>query len=171
MLSCSRSFTRSHIRCFQTESLKFQLCNAGCSHSAPSLPLCCSQISSSFVVVLFFFPPCVFQGFQVLAEAATSSSWEEPPEDSAGMKAWEGVWLGAGALQMDTRSVSGLGFFAAHPTDAHIAVGPSEISSSLCSIISLRMEYLENKGKRDFSASKKTLQSCKPHTGDAGLHK
>lgn len=108
-----------------------------------------------------------------MAEAATSQSLpgKSPPEDSAGMKVWEGGLAGAGAIQIDTGSVSGLGFGAAHPLDVHIAVGPSEISSSLCSIISRRMEYLGRHSTRKrgfFSIREKPWNNANPILGMQG---
>lgn len=107
-------------------------------------PCCCSEISSFFLFFFLFFFPRVLQGFEVLAEAATIQSLpgRSPPRMLRGWRFGRGVWLGAGAIQVGTRSVLGSGFGAAHPRDAHMAVGPSQISSSLCSIISRRMEYL-----------------------------
>lgn len=119
--------------CFQTELPR----------SAPSSDLCCSQISSFFFPPFFFSPvfsPVFSRGFEVLAEAATSQSLP------GRMEAWAGEgWLGAdpdGHLEFRGRG-AGVWCSTSHrPRDVHIAVGPSEISSSLCSIISRRMEYL-----------------------------
>lgn len=104
---------------------KFQPWNAG------SPRLCAAH---GFPLFALFFLPVLSRDLRFWLKP----SWEEPPE---GMKAWEG-WLRAGAPRVDPGSVSGWGFGAAHPRDAHMAVGPSQISSSLCSIISRRMEYL-----------------------------
>lgn len=80
------------------------------------------------------------------------------PEDAAQLRVWGMGWLRAGAIRVDIGSAPGTvevwdlvqcigSWCGTTPSQGageafHMAVGPSEISSSLCSIISRRMEYL-----------------------------
>lgn len=138
MLSCHRAAGPSQgatLGISKPSPPKFQPWNAG------SPRLCAAH---GFPLFSLFFLPVFSRDLRFWLKLPPARAFlGGAPRGSWGDEGVGGGWLGAGAPRVDPGSVWGWGFGAAHPRDAHMAVGPSQISSSLCSIISRRMEYLK----------------------------